>query len=180
MADKNKTQANDIMIAKVFSGNVAKDNINSTVFFMKPKIIFFFIFVTVFTVLMIAFKIFYELNLYTWIAFAVLAALAFYNISAYIYAVLTIHKNSKYPVNTNNQGQFFFYRDRFIFSDKTCTTVIKYKYVDKAFETKFYFFIYVSNDKIYAVPKSGFMFPDERAVLSKFLSVKLEKKYKKR
>lgn len=180
MADKNKTTANDIMIAKVFSQNVGKDNINATAFFMKSKVLFCFIFLAVFVVSIIALKLFYEYNLYTIITLAIIAALAIYNISVCIYASVSAHKSTRFPINTNNQGQFFFYRDRFIFSDNTSTDVIKYKYVDKAFETKFYFFIYISNDKIYAAPKSGFMFPDERDVLSKFLSAKLENKYKKR
>ena len=177
---KDKQPTNDIMIAKIFSSDINKDTYNSTIFFIKSKIAAFFILTIIWLAGFVSIKLYYKFNVYISLGFAIFLIFPIYNIFAFFYTLISVKKSAEYPINKGNKGQYFFYRDRFIYSDNTTTSVINYKHIIKAFETKLYFFIFVAKDKIYAVPKTGFMFPDEKEVLSRFLAVKLDKKFKKK
>ncbi|MCL2052875.1 MAG: YcxB family protein [Oscillospiraceae bacterium] len=95
-------------------------------------------------------------------------------------AAVTIAKEeAEYPFYKDAQCQIYFYGDRVLYSDKCTTSVISYSHIIKAFETKDYFFLYVTERKMFAIPKKGFMFPDEMPTVVRLLEVNVKGNFKK-
>lgn len=110
-----------------------------------------------------------------------IAAAAFDSRNKLIQTSVSIAKEeAEYPFYKGGQSQIYFYKDRVIFSEKCVTSVVWYSHALKAFETDEYFFIYVTERKIFAVPKKGFMFPEETGVVANLLEMKLGAKFKKK
>ncbi len=170
---------NDIMLAKVFFRDASKDKLSAVKFAGRPGLLLSL------TLAILAFAVFSAS--YTWLeAFkvtvravsGVLLLTAVCCFTVYIHMISVIRRDMKCPVNLRSEGQVYFYGDRFIYSDKTTTSVINYDYVTKAYESDDYFYMFTAPSMVFPAPKSGFMFPKEKEVLREFLSVRLKKKFK--
>lgn len=176
--DINKNSS--IMLAKSFSLNVNEDNISTAGFLSKRRFIARIPILLLLIFLICALSLFAdELNGIVKTVLITLSVSFFTQIVIFCFnTVRMAKKEAELPVNKNNQGQIYFYRDKLIYNDKTATYVLKYVFIKKAFETKDYFYLIVSRNKTFPVPKNGFMFPDEISVVTKLLEVKLENRFK--
>ena len=94
-------------------------------------------------------------------------------------AAQSIKEDSEYPFYKDGESQTYFYSDRVLFSDKHTTSVIKYPHIIKAYENEEYFFLYVTERKIFAVLKKGFLRQGDAESVKKLLQLNLKERFMK-
>ena len=85
-------------------------------------------------------------------------------------------KTMRSPIHINNVNRYLFYQDGFVNIDNFSRAEIYYGQLMKAYETDYYFYLFVEDHRAYVISKKGFVYntPQE---MRKLLQIKLGRRF---